>query len=1227
MTTNAHPGRPRKGTLELTLKDGRNRFVTSRTAIVLRDEISGMLQYRTVSKAGEARRFHFEVAPGVYVAEVRAKLFEPYFQPVRVRAGRESAYEFRLKVATVARGDEDDAELVRERFEWFAAPRAYPLEQFPSDLRKQALDQKRQMPQAAYLPPRIQAQVAGAEHASKTTYVETSKRSGGAYRRGWPERRLPASANTAEAPAPPMSQKAPALPQIPAPIAVPGCNWLPLGPRNINGRIRALAIHPTDANTVYAGSANAGVWVTSDAGKCWTPLMHDQDALEIGALCTHLTNPAAPAGAVTIYAGTGEPTWEPGYAGIGVLKSIDGGTTWTATGTIGNERHSVILVDPTSLTANPAATVVYAGGTPGGLYKSTNGGATWTPMLAKEITGLAMDPTNPDVLYAAVKNEGIFRYDPLLNAWNAFNAGFPTPFPLLCLIAICPAAPYTKYAKLDQKVYVFDENAGQWKSIGQHGGETYGFWNNVLAVDPTAADIVFAGGAALERSSDGGKHWTTIGALHEDQHALVFDPGNHLKVYAGNDGGVFHGVYTQPNDSGTWTDVSNGLIITQFYQVGASPLPSLDLDILGGGSQDNGTNLTTGGLTYANIYGGDGGFLIFDPAAPQILYFESQNGGIAKSINGGNTFEAANTGFPGGPFVTPIVLDPHSPPEPNRVLFAGGSAKKGTNQVYRSTDSAQNWSSCSPDLGGQVIAIAIAPSTSAIVYAVTDSGSVWRSSDGGATFANWTDITGRVNPAAAPLPQRAATDVAVHPSDPDTVFVTFSGTNSATPSAQGHVFRGSSTDGWQTWRWDNLSSNLPDTPTNAIQVSTDVPNTLYIGTDVGVFRTTNGGGYWQDFGAGLPNVVVADIAFSTNEDALRAATYGWGIWEIELNGACPPVDVFIRDNHLDNGETVPSPHEVADPTVPGRLVHWWESADIKIDAFPYLIAGPLSDGIQFDQFQSEQPIASSAHPNHLYVQVHNRGPLSAHNVKVKVLYTDGSSGFPPLPADFWTNYPNDWVATSEWKSVDASTPFRAIPELAPSKPGILMWNWVLPAECADPAVLAVISADEDPVQRSDANPNDQIIASVVPDDKHLALLNVQVRNSLLSGGQLELQNQAPFPQFFDLAVSWQDLPKGTTLEFSLHPKHKQKAERLQERTFEQSIAGRLLIPPGRKLRAKVAISDLGKTKAGGSYRFSVLQKTGDALVGGITYEIRIPPAEIFARYAATLTRVRRRSRR
>jgi hypothetical protein len=1038
----------------------------------------------------------------------------------------------------------------------------------------------------------------------------------------------------------------------PGPVITPGCNWTCIGPRNINGRVRALAMHPTDGNILVAGTGTGGVWLTRDAGQSWTPLMHDEASLAIGALAVHLTDPGIPASDFTIYAGTGEPTWWPGYAGVGVLKSTNSGATWMATGALpasGNTGFSSILIDPATVTSNPATTTLYAAGTPGGLYRSPDGGATWTLIRTGSILSVVFDPAVAGGLYTAEAFGGIFRFDPNTNTWSAFNTGLAS-FPQLILVAIGRAAPHKMYAKLDQTVYRYDTATSTWVSLGTHGGTTYGYWNNVLEVDPADSNVVIAGGIAIERTYDGGTTWQSIGGLHSDQHAAAFDSTNHLTVYAGNDGGVYRGTYASASSAGAWTKVSDGLIVTEFNDVGTS---TGAVHVVGGGAQDNGTSRTTGGLTWDFIAGADGGYFVVDGADPHVQYAESQSGGLMKSTNGGASFSPVTTGYPGGPWVTPILLDPKSPNEPNRVLFAGGSS-----QVYRSTNSAGSWSASSPALGGEVLALALAPSSSAVVYAGTRVGRIWRSSDNGATLANWAEITTGSVAGSATLPARAVTDIVVHPTDPNTLYVTFSGFNTSTPTTPGHVYRGVSTDGGATWLWTNVSSNLPDIPANAIELLTSSPTTIYVGTDAGVFRSSTGGTTWGPFGNGLPSVIVSDLALDDSGTLLRAATYGRGMWQTHLAGTCPDQDVYIRDSKLDTGEVIPSPSGVSDPTIVGANVWWWESPDIKVDAYPYYAVGALFDGVEFDTATVEDPIRNDVgHPNanRLYVQVHNRGPLPAHNVKVKVLFADASAGLPVLPTDFWASYPNDWSAATVWNTVDPVVPFQTVPTLSPHTPVVLRWDWNVPPAAAEhTCMLAVVSSDEDPVVRSDAVLADRQLWNLVPNDKHVGLRNLHViTGSAPFGGRphpkfasLNFHNPFPYPQFFDLIIDRRALGKDVEVALLLpnvvaRPDVRKlhgpgirvlsmtqsgwwtpAAKDLGRHAFASAVlvghldddpCGRwptipgVLLQPDHPVKVGIVVRQSRHAKPGDKAVFSVAQRFGDQIVGGSTFELRVPP--------------------
>ena len=648
--------------------------------------------------------------------------------------------------------------------------------------------------------------------------------------------------------------------------------WQTLGPWNINGRVRAMAIHPRNGDIVYAGASNGGVWVSTDAGGTWRALMHDEPSLSIGALAVHRNA----MGRTTIYAGTGEPTSWPGYAGVGVLKSVDGGLNWAMTGPFptasGNPPRgfAAIVVDPGN------TNIVYAAAYSGGLYRSDDGGVTWTLLRGGNYRDLIMDPNDSQVLYAGQSFTGLVKSTDGGATWTVLGGGLPAP-PLIIRVAVSAADSNIVYAKFDRTVLRSDDGGATWTDLGDHGGGTYGYWCSHLHVDPTDPDIVYAAGVSMERSDDGGATWTSIPGgsnwqvdrLHPDQHDLVFDPNDPAVIYASNDGGV----YRSSNRGDNWAKRSDGLVITEFYDIGIGPGWPI---LVGGGTQDNGTLKTNGSLYWDFIQGADGGHFVVDQTDSNIIYAETQNLGLTKSTNGGASFSGATNGIDPSdpkPWVGIIAIDPSHPiadPANNRVLFTG------TNRVYKTTDGAANWNAVSPVLdGGLVSAIAIADSDPNTVYVGTSSGGVFKTTDGGATWS--ADIS------SPTMPGRFVSRIVAQRNNANMVYVTYSGFGSATPATPEHVFH--SQDGGITWAsidGTTPATSLPDIPITSIVIDRYDPDFLYIASDVGTFRTINRGLTWAPFDDGLPNCIVTDLALDRDENSLRASTFGRGMYRREL---------------------------------------------------------------------------------------------------------------------------------------------------------------------------------------------------------------------------------------------------------------------------------------------------------------------------------------------------------
>jgi photosystem II stability/assembly factor-like uncharacterized protein len=997
-----------------------------------------------------------------------------------------------------------------------------------------------------------------------------------------------------------------------SPPVAGACNWVQTGPRNINGRIRSLAVDPKNGAIIYAGAAEGGVWRSSNSGLSWYPLMQYQDSIAVGALAID------PINSKIIYAGTGEPTWWPGYEGVGVLKSTNSGATWSATGPMNNGHIARLVIDPT----NPQ--ILYCAGfgdaALGGLYKTTNGGTTWKLIHSGDSTDVVLDPKKPLILYEGRRNDGVYKTINGGASWTKLAGGLPAMASQRVMLSLCAASPQTVYAKLDDTVYKTTNGGTTWTNLGSHGGSTYGYWCNYDAVDPTDPKIVFAAGVSLQKSTDGGTTWASSAgsgdaektALHADQHALVFEPANHLKLYASNDGGVYHS-----NDGGaTWKKISNGLIVTQFYDVGLSPLV---WTVHGGGVQDQGTLATTGGLTWNKLFGADGGFLVFHTKDPYKMIGEWQGNNVIRTMDGGATWSVATTGLTGsGPWVGAIAADEKNPD----TVFTGRQ------QVFRSTNWAVNWTASSPAVGGTVSAIAIAPSNSNIIYAGTSTGRIWKSTNGGTTLAGWTNIT------HAPLPNRYLTDIAVDWKNPKIVVVSFSGFESATPTAPGHVFR--TADGGATWTdisgASALPTSLPNIPANAVALDAQNAATIYVGTDIGMFITTAGGGTWKVFEQGLPHVAVTDLALNQKYNILFAATHGRGMWEIKTAKSCPKSDIYVRDNLLDTGQQFPSVSGIADPlsVVRGGLlgdkVYWWQSPDIKIDASPFCAPGPLFDGVEFDRdFKHENAVR--AHLNRLYIQVTNRGAFDATKVNVKALYANISAGLPGLPADFWTKYPNNSTNTTQWHPIGT---YKTIPVLQPARPVVLSWDWTPPLTAASHScILVVIDSAADPIPSAHKGFN---VASLVRNEKRVTQLNIHIITLKFPGPfpkqtlEILFHNDTDQEQLDDIIVDRSLFPRGNAIRLALDRivtegplresleglvltkeavPDKRAPAILEIRAERSAMIKRVRIPAQKSALAKIELEISPEARPGDILSFSILQRRGGEIVGGSTFRVHI----------------------
>jgi hypothetical protein len=674
--------------------------------------------------------------------------------------------------------------------------------------------------------------------------------------------------------------------------------WQLRGPVNVGGRVTDVVGDPANANKFYVGAASGGVWKTTDGGATFTPIFDGLGTLSIGALALD------PRDSNILYVGTGESNPGGGSTtqpGDGVWKTTDGGATWQHLGLDLTVEIGRIVIDP----KNPNNVFVAAMGNlfthnvDRGVYRSQNGGQTWTKVLfvsdGAGAIDLAIDPVTPTRVFAATwerlrtpaakiyggPGSGLWRSTDGGTTWTALAGGLPASStePSRIGVVIAPSSPSTVYAIYSRKADFSLE--GVFRST--NSGTTWtrqsvtnlasiigaqGYWSGRMFVHPTNPNDLWVDGVGLAHSTNGGSSFTSVSGLHADQHAQWFSPTNPSVILKGNDGGV----YRSTNGGSTWTHFNN-LPISQFYTVEAHPLQPARIY---GGLQDNGVQRTTTGQTndWASVVGGDGLEVHVDPLSTQVVYAESQFGALRRSTNGGTSFSSATSGLTGRlGWKTPIAIDPASTGTgTTSTLYLGSS------MLFRSTNSAASWTAISGDLTngnqgvgtvvfGTITTVAVARSNKNTIYIGTDDGNVWITRNAGASYT-------RID---ANLPDLWVTQVAVDPGNDAIAYATFSGFRIDQPLP--HVFR--TTDHGATWT--DISSDLPDAPINAIAIDPRQSSTLYVGSDVGAFVSSDLGGSWAPLGVGLPDVPVSDIKILPGPPAtLFAATYGRSIYSIEL---------------------------------------------------------------------------------------------------------------------------------------------------------------------------------------------------------------------------------------------------------------------------------------------------------------------------------------------------------
>jgi len=597
-----------------------------------------------------------------------------------------------------------------------------------------------------------------------------------------------------------------------------------------------------------------------------------------------------------IYCGTGEANLSlDSYAGVGIYRSTNSGKSWKLLARSSDTgiptRIGVIAIDPFD------SNYLLIGGVGanesssrsedfGGMYASRDGGATWQRQDFISASNywchsIVFHPAKKGVIFATFTEHGakngIWLSEDGGNNWKQLSKGLPASENFgRTSLAISPSNPDVIYAfaqntlsgRSDLVLGVFrSANGGRtWKEIGgkhfaKEGHISYG---NTIAVHPKKPNHVLCGGVDLHLSTNAGKAWTRVtrwdaergkhNYAHADHHHLLMPVAAAGRVYDPNDGGL-----DISEDGGvTWSNRSKGLAVTMYYGMDVAQSDGRNF---GGGAQDNGTLVTTDGGSddHFQILGGDGGWMVYDPADVGHLYASYYNMGIWRWRDGkqADVSPPAPKDEARSVWMVYITMDPRDP----NTVFAGSK------RVWRTKNDGKDWKPVSPVLDGSPIsAIEIAPADSKRIYVGTEYGGFFRSLDGGGTWS--ADLSG------ATLPGYQITRIdSTAKLGADWLFITIAN------FGHSHVF--CSKDGGKTWE-DVDKGELPDVPHHAVVIRPDQPKTIYVGNDAGVFVSHDSGKTWINMTGNLPNATVVDLVLHEKDSTLSAATYGRSLWHTQI---------------------------------------------------------------------------------------------------------------------------------------------------------------------------------------------------------------------------------------------------------------------------------------------------------------------------------------------------------
>lgn len=791
-------------------------------------------------------------------------------------------------------------------------------------------------------------------------------------------------------------------------------NWTPMGPvapisRYFGlGRVSCIAFHPTIASTFWIGTPAGGLWRTDDFGQNWTNLLDGQPVLGVSDIVVDRNNP------LLIYIATGDAdgggvssitqinnTGSGDTKSIGILKSVNGGQSWQKTG-FSFEASAEKLIN--RLIQHPTNPKVLFAATTAGLFRSSNSGTKWDtlkpdPRLIRNYSDIAFKPGDTNVIYAADHTDvnkwsTVYRSVNGGQSWDELKQFSDTAYRIKLAVSV-------KEPNILEAICVNDK--GGLRSVIRFVFSGTGFstenvvavkkdcsnnylnsWKNPLkpddgsaaepctgqgefdlfyAIDPVNKDVRYLGGVNTWKSTDRGKtfnlanYWyeadplKTYEEAHADKHWFAFHPLQQGTMFECNDGGIYY----SRNGGLNWTDISKGLQIGQIYRIAGS---WEEESLLLAGLQDNGSQVKGDKAKNKDWWstvqiGGDGMACLIDWVDPLVRYTAYLNGTINRTLKGdwsdNKNISANITQAKIGAWVTPYVMNSVN----SRILYAG------FNRIWRTGNRGDTltWSPVMSiprsDKDTLFRTMAISEYDTSVMWA-SSATRIYKTSN---AWKTW-DTVRRGN-----LPPLAKgyylTGIAIHPTKPNTVFVTFS-TYDTTNMKVYRTENGGST-------WTNLTGKgLPKVPVNCIAYEAFTDDALYIGTDLGVYYRNNSLPDWIPFNSGLPNVTVTDLAIAYGAGKIRASTFGRGLWESDLYVPSGEYKVNVKDVPKDGGNVTGggmyisgSKARVKATVEPGyRFLGWFENTNKLSDSLNY----------EFDVNENHNLIANFGYPQSIAYQ-------------------------------------------------------------------------------------------------------------------------------------------------------------------------------------------------------------------------------------------------------------------